>query len=170
MKELTGERNAYVVERDWEWGFVRVFGGLNAIFKLKKRRDIVRTFNGMLEKQMKNEKFNNEYTELKRNLKKLDEIAKLEDNWNQRGASKIDGNLIDFYLEKLFEFEQQPEIFPVFDGSLQLEFNDGKNCLEISLKKDLNKVDYYMEKNDRQIINTVKISSLIDIIDKFYQK
>lgn len=93
-----------------------------------------------------------------------------DNNWNQRGASKIDGNLIDFCKEKLFEFEQQPEIFPVFDGSLQLEFNDGKNCLEISLKKDLNKVDYYMEKNDRQIINTVKISSLIDIIDKFYQK
>ena len=132
--------------------------------------DAMKTFDEMLEEQMKNEEFNNEYTELKRNLKKLNEIAKLENNWNQRGANVIDKRLIEFCREKLFEFEKQPDIFPVFDGSLQLEFKDGENYLEISLKKDLNKVDYYMEKNDRQIINTVKISSLIDVIDKFYQK
>ena len=132
--------------------------------------DAMKTFDEMLEEQMKNEEFNNEYTELKRNLKKLNEIAKLENNWNQRGANVIDKRLIEFCREKLFEFEKQPDIFPVFDGSLQLEFNDGENYLEISLKKDLNKVDYYMEKNDRQIINTDKISSLIDVIDKFYQK
>lgn len=130
----------------------------------------MKTFDEMLEEQMKNEEFNNEYTELKRNLKKLNEIAKLGNNWNQRGANVIDKRLIEFCREKLFEFEKQPDIFPVFDGSLQLEFNDGENYLEISLKKDLNRVDYYMEKNDRQIINTVKISGLIDVINNFYKK
>lgn len=130
----------------------------------------MKTFDEMLERQMKNKEFSEEYTKLKKNMKKLDEIAKLENNWNQRGANVIDKRLIEFCREKLFEFEKQPDIFPVFDGSLQLEFNDGENYLEISLKKDLNRVDYYMKKNDRQIINTVKISSLIDVIDKFYQK
>lgn len=130
----------------------------------------MRTFDETLGKQIKNEEFNNEYTELKRNLKKLDEIAKLKNNWNQRGANAIDRGLIEFCRERLFEFEKQPDIFPVFDGSLQLEFNDGENYLEISLKKDLSRVDYYMEKNSRQIINTVKTSGLIDVIDKFYQK
>lgn len=119
---------------------------------------------------MKNEKFNNEYTELKRSLKKLDEIAKLEDNWNQRGTNAINKRLIEFCKEKLFEFEKQPDIFPVFYGSLQSEFNNGENYLEISLKKDLNRVDYYMEKNNRQIINTVKISGLINVINDFYKK
>ena len=103
-------------------------------------------------------------------IKYPNEIAKLEDNWNQCGANAIDKRLIEFCKEKLFEFEKQPDIFPVFDGSLQLEFNDGENYLEISLKKDLNRVDYYMEKNNRQIINTVKISSLIDVINNFYKK
>lgn len=92
----------------------------------------MKPFDEMLEEQMKNEEFNNEYTELKRNLKKLNEIAKLENNWNQRGANVIDKRLIEFCREKLFEFEEQPDIFPVFDDSLQLEFNDGENYLEIS--------------------------------------
>lgn len=131
---------------------------------------VMKTFDGMLERQMKNKEFSEEYTKLKKNMNKLDEIAELESNWNQRGANAIDKGLIEFCREKLFEFGKQPDIFPVFDGSLQLEFNDGENYLEISLKKDLNKVDYYMEKNDRQIINTVKISGLIDVINNFYKK
>lgn len=130
----------------------------------------MKTFDEMLERQMKNKEFSKEYTKLKKNMKKLDEIAKLEDNWNQRGANAIDKRLIEFCRKKLFEFEKQPDIFPVFDSSLQLEFNDGENYLEISLKKDLNRVDYYMEKTDRQIINTVKISGLIDVINNFYKK
>ena len=61
----------------------------------------MKTFDEMLEEQMKNEEFNNEYTELKRNLKKLNEIAKLENNWNQRGANVIDKRLIEFCSRKI---------------------------------------------------------------------
>ena len=54
----------------------------------------MKTFDEMLERRMKNKEFSEEYTKLKKNMKKLDEIAELESNWNQRGANAIDKGLL----------------------------------------------------------------------------
>lgn len=71
------------------------------------------------------------------NLKKLETIASLPDDWNANGAGTFSGGLIKKMRDLLLLLEVQPEIFPTACGSLQMEYDkmDGSH-MEIELTED----------------------------------
>ena len=73
----------------------------------------------------------------------LDEISKLEDNWNGNGASKFSSELIDKCKYLLSKLHEDPEIFPTACGSIQFEFEDKNgNYLEFEIYED--KVEIFL--------------------------
>lgn len=71
------------------------------------------------------------------NLKRLSEIEKLSDNWNNNGADKIPVNIIKSVRRLLMMIEVQPEIFPTACDALQLEWeNDKEEYLEMEVFED----------------------------------
>ena len=57
------------------------------------------------------------------NLKKLETIALLRDNWNLNGAKAFTDSLIKKGRDLILFLEIQPEIFPTACESLQLEYD-----------------------------------------------
>ena len=73
------------------------------------------------------------------NLKKLETIAMLQDNWNANGAKAFSAGLISKVRNIIVFLEIQPEIFPTACESLQLEYDkqDGSH-MEIELTENGN--------------------------------
>lgn len=76
------------------------------------------------------------------NLKKLEAIALLKDNWNENGARAFSIELITKVRNIITFLDVQPEVFPTACDSIQLEYDkvDGSH-MEIEL----------MEKGDAEI-------------------
>lgn len=72
-----------------------------------------------------------------KNLKKLDQIALLEDGWNGSNAKAFEKQLISKARGIITALELQPEIFPTACGSVQIEYEkeDG-SYLEIEINSD----------------------------------
>lgn len=61
------------------------------------------------------------------NIKRLSEIEKLSDNWNNNGAGKIPISIIKSVRKLLMTIEFQPEIFPTACDALQLEWENNRD-------------------------------------------
>ena len=71
------------------------------------------------------------------NLKRLSEIEKLPDNWNNNGAEKIPESTVKTVRKLLMILEYQPEIFPTACDALQLEWENKNNeYLEMEVFSD----------------------------------
>lgn len=70
---------------------------------------------------------------LEENLKKLNQIAKLEDNWNENGANKFSKELINKVDNMLHLLKCQPEIFPTANDSIQLEWENEDEYYEVNV-------------------------------------
>jgi len=71
------------------------------------------------------------------NLKRLSEIEKLPDNWNNNGAEKISGEIIKTVRRLLMSLEFQPEVFPTACDAVQLEWENNRNeYLEMEVLED----------------------------------
>ena len=65
------------------------------------------------------------------NLTKLQRIAQLKDNWDGYGAEHFSEQLINHANSLIRRLYIQPEIFPIADGSLQIEYEkDNGDYLE----------------------------------------
>lgn len=68
------------------------------------------------------------------NLKRLSEIEKLPDNWNNNGAEHISQQVIKRVRKLLMSISYQPEVFPTACDAIQLEWeNDKKEYLEMEV-------------------------------------
>ena len=99
------------------------------------------------------------------NLKKLEAIAHLEDNWNENGAKAFADSLITKVRNLVMFLEIQPEVFPTACESLQLEYDkaDGSH-LEIELNESENAEVFLVDDNGCESI--VSISASIEAINK----
>lgn len=71
------------------------------------------------------------------NLKRLSEIEKLPDNWNNNGAERISVGIIKQVRKLLMSLEHQPEVFPTACEAIQLEWENAKNeYLEMEILDD----------------------------------
>lgn len=61
------------------------------------------------------------------NLKRLSEIEKLPDNWNNNGAERIPDTVIKSVRKLLMSLEYQPEVFPTACDAVQLEWENKNN-------------------------------------------
>lgn len=103
------------------------------------------------------------------NLEKLNRIASLEDGWDLYKATSFSNALIEFCRNLLFKLNRQPEIFPTANNSIQFEFKNKDDYLEIEIYDDLSHIEYYMKKNGDEIEKSVLTQGLIKIVDEFYQ-
>lgn len=69
------------------------------------------------------------------NLKQIDGIARLEDNWNDYNSTFIPKIVINKALELINFFVKQPDrVVPLAGGQgIQFEFDNGDNSLEIEI-------------------------------------
>ena len=106
-----------------------------------------------------------------RNCMKLDEIKKLRKNWNGYGANSFSSSVIQNVQKLIWNLPYQPQIFPVADGSIQLEFNGKHNSyLEIQIYKD-GSGSAYCRDSDGTEIDGMTLPNLVSIkryIGNFY--
>lgn len=68
------------------------------------------------------------------NVKILEEIEKLEDNWNGYNAKPINKKVIENTKELLYKLDKQPEIFPTGRETIQIEYKlDSDSHLEFEI-------------------------------------
>ena len=62
-----------------------------------------------------------------RSIEKLTRIGEMKENWNGYSSEPFSHDFISFIKEEIRKLEIQPQIFPIADGKLQLEYdrNDG---------------------------------------------
>lgn len=73
---------------------------------------------------------------LEDSLASLDEISRLEKNWNLYGADPVNRKAINHAKEIVSDLHYQPDnIRPYVDG-VQLEFNNGTSTLEVSIAEN----------------------------------
>lgn len=71
------------------------------------------------------------------NLRKLESIAMLGENWNGYGATPFSRSLVGKVKEIVLGLCIQPELFPTAAGSIQLEYEkDNGDYLEIQVTED----------------------------------
>lgn len=105
------------------------------------------------------------------NLKKLKEIAMLQDNWNANGAEAFSVGLISKVRNIIVFLEIQPEVFPTACGSLQLEYDkqDGSH-MEIELTESENAEVFVIDNEGCESIINIKanIEGINKVVSGFY--
>ena len=103
------------------------------------------------------------------NLKKLQKINKLSDNWNGYGAKPVSKEVIQEVRRIVSQLDYQPEVFPLSDNEIQLEF-DGpdQSYMEIVIgTKDLANV-FIMDAKGNEIYKIVSKKVIVSEINSFY--
>lgn len=106
------------------------------------------------------------------NLKRLSEIEKLPDDWNNNGAEKISSNVIKRVRKLLMGIEFQPEIFPTACDAIQLEWeNKNEEYLEMEvLDESINVFKIDSEGNESQSTVDYDEETIKAIVREFYDR
>ena len=116
---------------------------------------------------------NDLYICFKNNIKQLDAIAELKSNWDLHGAPEFEKLLIEFCKEKLYEldekFKVQPEIFPTVNETIQFEFKNGSDWLEIEIPSDMSHIDCFIFKNSKETEQRCLLDELLKVVGLFYE-
>lgn len=105
------------------------------------------------------------------NLKKLEDIALLQDNWNMNGARAFSEKLISKVRNMIIFLEIQPEVFPTACESLQLEYDkpDGSH-MEIEVTESENAEVFMINNVGRESIVNIQadIETINKVVNDFY--
>lgn len=102
------------------------------------------------------------------NLKKLNRIAGLKDDWNLHGAFSFSELLVELCRNMLLKLNRQPDIFPTANDSIQFEFKNKDDYLEIEIFDDLSHIEYYMKKGGKEIEKSTVVQDVIKVVNQFY--
>ena len=107
---------------------------------------------------------------MERNIKKIQSFSSLCNNWNGYNATTIKVSAIEKALQIVNALSIQPQVFPVADGSVQLEFdNPNGGYLEIVLGNN-NEFEYYEQKPDGSEIEgsyEYDLNQIVEMVDRF---
>lgn len=92
-----------------------------------KMGQITRDGRQKTEKAVQGENDNRSDGILADNLRRLDQIADLKEDWNGNGAPAFPAALIDKVTELIRKLRIQPEIFPTALQTIQLEFDNSRH-------------------------------------------
>lgn len=105
------------------------------------------------------------------NLKKLEVIAHMGDNWNANGASAFSDRLIKKAMNLVMFLDIQPEVFPTACESIQFEYDkaDGSH-MEIELNESENAEVFVVDHNgyERVINISTSIEAINKVVSDFY--
>ena len=105
------------------------------------------------------------------NLKKLDGIAALPNNWNGKGAETFDKRLISRVRGLITALEIQPEIFPTACDSIQMEYDkeDG-SYLEIEINLEDTWEVFQINENGEESYSSIAadMEAITKVVNSFY--
>jgi len=104
------------------------------------------------------------------NLNKLNAFSGFTSNWNGYGADPFSSKVISSVTEIIKKLIIQPQIFPVADDSIQLEY-DGKNGRYLEFQIYGNEARYYFDDgngNDLEGMIEPSADSINKIVEDFY--
>lgn len=110
----------------------------------------------------------------RKNIEKLNEMALLDNNWDDNGAQAFDKTLLDNVKHLLVSLkDHQPDIFPTNNSTVQAEFYIQNNYLELILSKD--KCEVYItdgENLDKDFFDDFEYDEekIKHIVSSFYSK
>jgi len=99
--------------------------------------------------------FSNESKLYSNLMDRVNEIASLDDNWNDFGASNFPAELIEkskLFLSKIASITSILSIFPTASGSIQIEWEKENVYAEAEIFIDNIKI--YAEKDDEEIVSS----------------
>lgn len=102
---------------------------------------------------------------------KLEDIAALENNWNENGAKPFPKTFINKLSDVLMNMDIQPEVFPTALGTIQLEYDkDDGDYLEIEVKESFEAEVYRLDPEDNETFDRILISqeTLGKVVEEFY--
>lgn len=110
--------------------------------------------------------------DFRRNLKTLDKIAALEDNWNDYGADPFDPELIDNARAMLRVLKKQPEIYPLADGGLCFQYGSREHGRMYIQIRNTALVDVYQSFPNgirkKYVINCAP-NDINEMVESFYE-
>lgn len=105
------------------------------------------------------------------NLKKLEEIGNLKDNWNGNGAPGLPPALIKKTRALIKALKIQPEIFPTALETIQLEFDNSNNDhMEIEIGMSDKAEVFVAPYDDSEYFETIRstAASINERVEDFY--
>lgn len=102
---------------------------------------------------------------MQENLRKLEQISLLTDNWNENGAKAFDKQLVAKVKDLIGALGVQPEIFPLSYGSIQMEYTkeDG-SYLEFEI--NLNDTWDVFELNENGEESAFSVAADAEVVNK----
>ena len=105
------------------------------------------------------------------NLKKLERISSFSENWNGYGAQPLSPRVIKRAEYFVRRFIVQPEIFPIADGAIQVEWEKSNGeYLEIQINLD-EKIPVFMidaDGKEFEMAIEADIDSINEVLGTFY--
>lgn len=105
------------------------------------------------------------------NLKKLDQIAHLEDGWNGSAAKAFEKGLISKIRRIVTTLELQPEVFPTACNSVQFEYEkeDG-SYLEIEINSEDTWEVFEIDSDGKEKYSSIAadIEAIVKVVNSFY--
>lgn len=100
-------------------------------------------------------------------IEKLKELSTLEDNWNGYGAPPLTDRVLDNTRTVLSYLHFDPQIFPTGRNSIQLEYGNDKDRIELEIFEDT--AQYDIIKNYDYILcdEPVTIEDCVAILNDF---
>lgn len=146
---------------------------VNSYIPLKNTKYSEMEFEFIIADTLNISNYNSSITE-DENKKKLDDIRKLQYNWDDNGAEPIDKIICDNVLNIIYEVIIQPKIFPTANDSIQLEYYDDKDknkYLEFEVfKANINVYEVLSNLQEKSyIINHININKINSVIMDFYE-
>jgi len=104
------------------------------------------------------------------NLKIIDEIKNLKDNWNENGALAFSNEIIDKVKSLVLSLTFQPYIYPTANESIQFEYeNERGDYIEFELFEDGKLKVFYLRSDKFAQTNYIDISSFDKVVIDFYE-
>lgn len=103
-------------------------------------------------------------------IKKLEELSELEEGWNGYDAPPISDRVIDNTRTVLSYLSFEPQIFPTGRNSIQLEYGDDENRIELEIFD--NEAQYGVIKNYEYISfdEPITLEDCVAVLNDFYTK
>lgn len=105
---------------------------------------------------------------LENNLVLLDELSRLNGNWNGYGAGVFNENLINFCKNILIMLQFQPEVFPTGRNSIQFEFEKDGRYLELEIFSEDNISVLFINNNGKEFGGHINRTEIRNWVACFY--
>ncbi len=105
------------------------------------------------------------------NLKKLDQIAYLEDGWNGNTARAFEKQLISMVRGIITALDVQPELFPTACDSVQFEYEKEDGAyLEIEINSEDAWEVFEVDSDGQEKYSSIeaKVEAIVKVVNSFY--